>query len=206
MGKRKRKLGTAEKAEKAKRRQEYETVFINGRMKRVRRPPTIDGMSIDDFIRANADPIFLHQEGLWEYLEPDGDPPSSSRRGHMTTSNAREPVSFITVEDGDDLIVAYAIAVGNEGEVASLILQRTPRFEPFLPPEDRGVAVSHELFPVSDREFATRIVVDGPNVDIETTVRTYRIDLSGVDPEEIADALKVLRQMHEVGGFTLDLR
>ena len=43
-------------------------VFINGKQKRVRRPPTIDGMDVDEFIRRNADPIWLHQNGLWEYI------------------------------------------------------------------------------------------------------------------------------------------
>ncbi len=55
MSKRKRKLSRAEKAAKAKRRQEYETIFINGKMKRVRRPPTIEDMDVDDFVRQNAD-------------------------------------------------------------------------------------------------------------------------------------------------------
>lgn len=69
MGRRKRKLSAAEKAARKKRSEEYETVFINGKMKRVRRPPTVEGMSVENFVRANADPIFLHQEGLWEALE-----------------------------------------------------------------------------------------------------------------------------------------
>jgi uncharacterized protein YnzC (UPF0291/DUF896 family) len=69
MGKRKRKLTAAEKAEKRRRRREYMTIFINGKQKRVKRPPTIDGMDVDEFIRRNADPIWLHQEGLWEYME-----------------------------------------------------------------------------------------------------------------------------------------
>ena len=77
MGKRKRKLSAAEKAAKEKRCREYETVFVNGKMKRVRRP-MIDGMVVDDFIRANADPTFLHKEGLWEYLEPGSDPSSKT--------------------------------------------------------------------------------------------------------------------------------
>jgi repressor LexA len=68
MGK-KRKLTPAEKAAKQKRRLEYETVFMNGRMKRVRKPPMVEGMALDEFLRTHADPIFLHQEGLWEYIE-----------------------------------------------------------------------------------------------------------------------------------------
>ncbi len=70
MRKPKRKLTAAEKAEEKRRRQEYMTIFINGKQKRVRRPPTIDGMDVDEFIRRNADPIWLHQKEMWEYMEP----------------------------------------------------------------------------------------------------------------------------------------
>lgn len=44
------------------------TIFIRGKMKRVRRPPMIEGMSPDEFIEANADPIWLHQNELWELM------------------------------------------------------------------------------------------------------------------------------------------
>ncbi len=69
MAKQKRKLTAAEKAEKRRRRREYMTIFINGKQKRVKRPPTIDGMDVDEFIRRNADPIWLHQNGMREYLD-----------------------------------------------------------------------------------------------------------------------------------------
>ena len=69
MAKQKRKLTAAEKRAKRKRRQEYETIFVNGKQKRIKRPPTIDGMDVDEFIRNNADPIWLHENGMWEYLD-----------------------------------------------------------------------------------------------------------------------------------------
>jgi 16S rRNA U516 pseudouridylate synthase RsuA-like enzyme len=72
MGRRKRKLTATEKAAKKKRQEEYETIFIRGKMKRVRRPPTVEGMSVEDLIRANADSIFLQQEEMWEDLEAEG--------------------------------------------------------------------------------------------------------------------------------------
>ena len=68
MGKGKRRLTAAEKAAKHQRRQEFETIFINGKMKRVRRPPTIDGIPVEDFICRNADPVWLHQNGMWDCL------------------------------------------------------------------------------------------------------------------------------------------
>jgi len=43
-------------------------VFINGKQKRVRREPTVEGLPVDEFIRRNADPIWLHQAGDWEEL------------------------------------------------------------------------------------------------------------------------------------------
>lgn len=72
MGKQKRKLTAVEKAAKRRRKKEYMTIFIRGKQKRVKRPPTIDGLDVDDFIRINADPIWLHQEEMWEYMrEPE---------------------------------------------------------------------------------------------------------------------------------------
>jgi hypothetical protein len=69
MTKIKKKLTPAQKAAKNKRQQEYMTFFVNGKQKRVKRPPTIDGMDVNDFIMNNADPIFLHQNKLWEYMD-----------------------------------------------------------------------------------------------------------------------------------------
>jgi uncharacterized protein YnzC (UPF0291/DUF896 family) len=71
MAKRKRKLTAAEMAEKKRRRKEYMTIFIKGKQKRVKRPPTIDGMDVDEFIRRNADTIWLHKNEMWEYMTGD---------------------------------------------------------------------------------------------------------------------------------------
>lgn len=42
---------------------------MNGKQVRIKRPETIDGLDPDEFIRRNADPIWLHQNEMWEYLE-----------------------------------------------------------------------------------------------------------------------------------------
>ena len=122
------------------------------------------------------------------------------------SKSGRETVSFITVESGKDLIVAYAIAADISGKIVSLILQRTPMYEHLLPPGDRGVTVSHEAFPEDDPDLLKRVVFDGTDVDIETTRRVYRIDVSAADPEEAMDAQTVLRQMHSHGGFEYHVR
>lgn len=96
MGRRKRKPTAAEKAAKKRRRAEYQTIFIGGKMKRVRRPPTIDGMEVENFIRQNADPIFLHEAGLWWLMEDDTAPHSREPRAR------REPIEPVS-DDEDDL-------------------------------------------------------------------------------------------------------
>jgi hypothetical protein len=69
MKKPKRKLTAAQRREKDRKRKEFMTIFVHGKMKRVRRPPTIDGLDPEEFIRRNADPIWLHENELWEYMD-----------------------------------------------------------------------------------------------------------------------------------------
>jgi hypothetical protein len=71
MGKPKRKLTAAEKQAKKERQQKYQWIFINGKQVRVKRPQTIDGLPVEEFILRNADPIWLHQNEMWEYIQPE---------------------------------------------------------------------------------------------------------------------------------------
>jgi len=68
MPRQKKKLTPEQQKQKEERRQKFMTVFVNGKQKRVKRPETIDGQSVDEFIRANADPIWLHQNEMWECM------------------------------------------------------------------------------------------------------------------------------------------
>ncbi|MBU1627016.1 hypothetical protein KKB18_06565 [bacterium] len=68
MGKKKRKPTPAEKAEKKRRQRECMTVFIKGKQKRIKRDPTVDGLPVEEFIRNNADPIWLLQNEMYEEL------------------------------------------------------------------------------------------------------------------------------------------
>jgi hypothetical protein len=69
----KRKRTAAERRERRQRNEKFMTIFINGRQKRVPRPPSIDGLSVEEFISRNADPIWLHQNELWWCLDDEGD-------------------------------------------------------------------------------------------------------------------------------------
>lgn len=71
MSKPKRKLTAAEKRAKRERRRKFKTIFLNGKQVRVPREQLIDGIPVDEYIARNADPIWLHQNGMWEYMPTD---------------------------------------------------------------------------------------------------------------------------------------
>jgi len=77
MAKVKKKLTPAQKRAKKKakkeRQKKYMWVFMNGKQVRVKRPEKIDGVDPDEFIRNNADPIWLHQNEMWEYMDQEED-------------------------------------------------------------------------------------------------------------------------------------
>jgi len=44
---------------------------MNGELFKVKRPPTIEGISIDEYIQQNADPIWSHENEMWEYMQTE---------------------------------------------------------------------------------------------------------------------------------------
>lgn len=66
------------------------TIFMNGKQKRVKRPPTIDGMDVDEFIKQNADPIWLHQNEMWEYMDDFKDEGGTAKYGQRPFNEENE--------------------------------------------------------------------------------------------------------------------
>jgi hypothetical protein len=71
MARSKRKKTAGEKRAKRERKEKFMTVFMNGKQKRVPRPQLIEGLPVDEFIARNADPMWLHQNELWELIPLD---------------------------------------------------------------------------------------------------------------------------------------
>lgn len=90
----------ARKKAKAERQRKYKWIFINGKQVRVKRGPTIDGIPVDDLIRQNADPIWLHQNEMWEYMEPCPEP---MRQDPNTISPENETQKGPDDQDDQDL-------------------------------------------------------------------------------------------------------
>jgi hypothetical protein len=94
MSRQKRKLTTAEKRAKAERRAQFVTIFVHGKQKRVRRPPAVEGIPVDEFILRNAVSIWLHQNEMWEYIDADVDPDSDTRDEFDASVEASRPLTM----------------------------------------------------------------------------------------------------------------
>ena len=123
----------------------------------------------------------------------------------MSRNRAPEPVSFMTNESGDDLTVSFAVDQDTPGEILSVILMRTPKSEHLLDLAERRVRVSHERYPDSDDEYLRRFALRDGIAEIESTRRTYFLDVSRVDSAEIKTARRILKRMNADHGFDLDL-
>ena len=107
-----------------------------------------------------------------------------------------DQVDFITTETGDDLIVSFAICGDEPGEVRSVTLLRTPKYELIMDASERGVHVSDEDLENDDRNILESIAFLGSQVHIVSRLTEHRLDCSDVDPAEVAASKEIVRQMN----------
>lgn len=104
-----------------------------------------------------------------------------------------EYVQIVSVEDDDDLIVSFGLG---PFAATTLILLRTPKFEVFLPEEDRGVSVADANSSHEDNERLVAVEWRDRVVQIVSSKRRYELDIHAIDPVDIKLAKKVLRKMN----------
>jgi len=100
---------------------------------------------------------------------------------------------FITNEDGDDLIVSFAIPADESGDVKSLTLLRTPKYEFALDESERGVKVSFEDFPDDRNELLKKLTIEGNMVTTTTDYGTHTVNIEDVDQMEIQESERILK-------------
>ncbi len=105
-------------------------------------------------------------------------------------------VNFITTEQGDDLIVSFAVAeAGYPADILSLTLLRTPKYEFIFEPYEQGVSVSWEKDDDED-ELLLGVERSGDIVKLSTTTREFLLDVSRVGNDDLAKMCKVLHKMN----------
>jgi hypothetical protein len=118
-----------------------------------------------------------------------------------------DTVSFLTVETTDkDLILSFAVMDPNEPtDIDSLILLRTPVYEPLLEEWERGVKVSFERHDPEEDDFLDEVQWDKDTAIIllKTQLHTYRLDLRKVDGKSLSAMRKILKKMNFDGRIEL---
>jgi len=116
-----------------------------------------------------------------------------------------ENAAFITTEERDDLIVSFAIPVDEYGDVKSLTLLRTPKYEFILDESERGAKVYFEDFFDDKNELLEQVTMEGDVVTITTNYRTYTVSIRDVYDVEIERSKRVLKKMNFDGRFKLNI-
>ena len=81
-----------------------------------------------------------------------------------------------------------------------------PKYEALLPPDERGVSVSHESLPEDDdRDHLRRLKMTRSVVTIETTRTQYDLDVADVNRGELLEAQRILKKMNFDQCFILEL-
>jgi hypothetical protein len=120
-----------------------------------------------------------------------------------------EPVIFISVESGDDLIVSFfVVSPDDPTDGRSLILMRSPKWDSLLPEWERRVRVSDEnLTDEEEREdnFLERIRLGRSTAEIVSTYYCRKLDLRKIEKSELKAAKKLLKKMNYDKHFKLEV-
>jgi hypothetical protein len=118
-----------------------------------------------------------------------------------------DTVSFVSVETtGMDLILSFAVMDPDDPtDIDSLILMRTPVYEPFLEEQERGVRVSFERNDPEEEDLLDEVQwdKDAAIVRLKTQLHTYRLDLRKVDSKSLSAMRKILKKMNYDGRIQL---
>jgi hypothetical protein len=95
----------------------------------------------------------------------------------------------------------FPLLLGSMPKKVSLTLLRTPKYEYFLPEDERGVSVGTGASGAIEKEFLLSVKWGKNLVQIDTTIRHYKLNMEAVQSVEIQDAKLVLRKMNFDNSF-----
>ena len=111
-----------------------------------------------------------------------------------------ESVTFISIENEDDLILSFFIAPPDDPtDGRSLILLRSPKWEILIPDQERGVKVSDEAWLVEEKwedNFLERIQLGDTTAVVDGRYSQHKLDLSRVERSDLRAARKILKKMN----------
>ena len=110
-----------------------------------------------------------------------------------------ERVKFVKMEIGDDLVLSFVVPrQGDPSDIESLVLLRTPKFEPAVQEGLRGVRVAIERYDDDEWDFLEKFeyVEAEAIVRVQTYSRRYKLDVRKLDANELVQMRKVMKKMN----------
>lgn len=89
-------------------------------------------------------------------------------------------------------IVSFALG---ERANTSLTLLRIPKYELFLPDEERGVSIGNDSSDSFQCELLVSVQWGKDLVRIQSSVRRYSLDVRAITPDAVREARRVLDKM-----------
>ena len=113
-------------------------------------------------------------------------------------------VNFMNIEEDEkDLVISFAL--GEDGDIKSLILHRTLFYEEIMQDEERGTKVSLEGDYIEDEYLNTLEIfeIDAPVLKIKSRFRSYEIDAHKLESEEFEQLKESLARQNYDGRFNV---
>jgi FMN phosphatase YigB (HAD superfamily) len=110
-----------------------------------------------------------------------------------------EPVAFVSLETGDDLIVSFFVYSSEDPtEGRSITLLRDVKWERLLPDEERGVKVSDEADTEEDWQdnFLVEVRVGSKALELTSSRYKRKLDLKRLSNADRKAMTKVLKRMN----------
>ncbi|MFQ5866295.1 MAG: hypothetical protein ACE5IW_13820 [bacterium] len=103
-------------------------------------------------------------------------------------------VQFVTIDDGDDLVLSFSFPEGTQFGVGGFVIQRTPKLEFALMPHERGPSIDwtedDEVILVKEVNLTRNVIT------IRTQYDLYSFDISKISDEEFNDVRRILEKMN----------
>ena len=114
-----------------------------------------------------------------------------------------EKVQFIELEDGDDIIIFLSFSEGGKFGIDGFTIQRCPKLESILPPNDRGASIAwdeDDIVVLLDQVSCSRDIIT-----FETRGKTqkHEFEISGLSDSDFEDLKNHLNLINFDNSFKL---
>ena len=116
-----------------------------------------------------------------------------------------EKVQFILLEDGDDIIISLSCGDGGKFGIDGFVIQRCPKFESILPPNDRGASIAwdeDDIVVLLDNVSCSRNIIV---FETKGKYQKHEFDISGISDSDFEDLKKHLNLINFDNSFILKI-